>query len=845
MSIVPDDPSQSENPSENQPPLDSQVGVQSDMPDEPTPKVSERASDDPVMMLISGWRNAWQVPALLVGAGMLMLGVAYSIATSPDPDMGPRISRANRLIESEEYQQAIELLNTEVYPWVEKPETPIESKVNYHLAKARSIFRGQKKLNLNDDRNHVAVIREYLEAERLGGALAPKDLASLANTYIARDEIDQALQRAREIPESQRYLRDAIRKEAAESMLDRVNPETDKAMDLLADMLIDPNLKIEDRVWALETQGDVRLSLGFADETITRILRAMPRLDRASADGRSRLHLILAKAYNTLGATKQADAEIETALSMSVDGDPHYPEILLIQAIVEDAQGNTMKARDLYEEIGAKYSNSSAYPRALLGLGETEAALDEPVLSFDSYSTLVELYDSFGIESYPSRKEVLDSLLAQADDSLSTGNADDSIHYATLADQLYRGQEIPSGVLESLALAHQAAAENLLGKPMSEVRTLLGLDPSTRAEVQRHLISAATNYRMHAERHVVSNLPVYAESLWRSADLFDRAGDQPEAIQAFKTYSESMPSDPRHAEALFRLAESLRALGDFKTAADVYNGLIEARDGSAGADIGPFADASHVPLAQAYLYDEDPANDADAEKLLVTALNGSMGTTQTELFRDALLELAGLYDRTDRPERAIERYDEFAARYPDDPDAGTVLFKLADAHRRLSDLIDASLNEVMPAAERNRRLASITKNRHQAIDQYEKAIEELGRKPDSQLGLFESIALRNSYFYLGDCAFDLGEYDNAIQYYDRARDRYVSDPASLVAMVQIVNAYIETGQLGRARTANERARRFYETIDDDVWNDPNLPMDRADWERWLSSSEILLANAGQ
>lgn len=109
------------------------------------------------------------------------------------------------------------------------------------------------------------------------------------------------------------------------------------------------------------------------------------------------------------------------------------------------------------------------------------------------------------------------------------------------------------------------------------------------------------------------------------------------------------------------------------------------------------------------------------------------------------------------------------------------------------------------------------------------------------MGIFESIALRNAHFYLGDCAFDLGEYNTAIEYYDRARDRYVEDPASLVAMVQIVNAYIETGQFGRARTANERAKRFYALMPDDVWDDPTLPMDRSDWERWLESNTQLLA----
>jgi len=825
----------------NEPPADTPVGVEAD-----TPKAKPAlAVEDPIATLKSGWRDAWQVPTLLVGAGMLMLGIAYTIASAPEPDMAPTITLATRLIENEEYERAIELLNTKVYPWVDEPDATKEDKAFYHLSLARSIYRGQKKMLINDDRNHVSVIREYLEAERLAGGLGPKDLASLANTYIARDQIDLALQRAREIPASQRFLRDAVQKQAVNSMLDRVVPETEPAMELLADMLIDPNLPMTDRVWALETQGNVRLEQGYADETITRILRAMPRLERAGVEGRARLHLILSKAYRQVGAIRQAGEQVEHAKALSAAGDLHYAEVLLMDAIIKDSQGQTSAARDVYSEIVERYSSSSAYPLALLGLGETEAGLSEPELAFEAYTTLVESYDGFGIESYPSRKQVLESLLAQSSDALSAGSPTDSIQYANLADKLYHNQEIPTQVLLALAKGHKAAAEMLLGKPMSEVKTLLGLDPSTRAEVQRHLISSATNYRLHADRHIVSSLPTYATSLWESADLFDRAGDQPEAIQAFKLYAESMPSDPRQAEASFRLAESLRALGDFKAAADVYNGLIEARKGNAGADIGPFADASHVPLAQAYLYDEDPANDAQAEQLLVSSIDGSMGSTETELFRDALLELAGLYDRTSRPERAIERYSEFMARYPEDSEAGTVLFKLADAHRRLSDIIEESLSEVMPAAERNNRLAKITKHRYQAIEHFQRTIDTLGAKSDFQLGMFEAIALRNAYFYLGDSAFDLGEFEDAIQYYDRARDRYVSDPASLVAMVQIVNAYIATGQVQRARTANDRARRFYETIPDEIWNDPNLPMDRADWERWLDSSSMLLAQSDQ
>jgi tetratricopeptide (TPR) repeat protein len=101
------------------------------------------------------------------------------------------------------------------------------------------------------------------------------------------------------------------------------------------------------------------------------------------------------------------------------------------------------------------------------------------------------------------------------------------------------------------------------------------------------------------------------------------------------------------------------------------------------------------------------------------------------------------------------------------------------------------------------------------------------------------MELRNSYFYLGDCAFDLGEYETAIHHYDAARERYPKDPASLVAMIQIVNAYLEMGDAKRAETANNRAKAFYASLPESVWSDPDLPMDKDDWQRWLDAMSRL------
>ena len=107
----------------------------------------------------------------------------------------------------------------------------------------------------------------------------------------------------------------------------------------------------------------------------------------------------------------------------------------------------------------------------------------------------------------------------------------------------------------------------------------------------------------------------------------------------------------------------------------------------------------------------------------------------------------------------------------------------------------------------------------------------------------QDLRLRNACLALGDCAMESRDFDNAIRFYDSARERFPRDPAILVAMVQIVRALLEQGRIAEAATANERARRMYESLPDSVWDDPMLPMTRQQWEAWLAAQSSLAAAA--
>jgi tetratricopeptide (TPR) repeat protein len=825
------------------------------MPDETEQTMAEDAASaetagvpepvDPVERVRTGWRNFWQVPALLVASGVLLVGVAFAVATAPDPEFGPVLTQAEGLIEREDYRGAIGLLNDRVYPETgEGGALTQRDRQRYHLAKARAIYWGQKKLDIDDDRNHVSVVREYLEAERQGVRLAPKDLANLADTYLSRGELDLALARIAAMPAGSNAVSEPVVRRAVALLLRPPTPDRARALGLLADVLADADVSIGQRVWAVETQAGVRLDQGYTDETITRLLREIPRLTRAEAADRSRLHLLLARAYRLIGADRQAMDQVRMAASLSAAGDRHFPGVLRERALLEQRAGDTARARDTYTEITGKHADSDAYPWAMLGLGETEALLGSTELSIQAYTKLIDEYDALGIEGEPTRDRVMLSVLERANEALIVGEPQLALRFASLAERAVRGSPLPAPLLETVAVGHELAAEELVDGATTRNDPLFGLDPSTRVEVQRHLVAAATNRRLLAERFVLSDLQRYADSLWIAANLFDRAGDQREAVQAYKTFAEALPSDPRYAQARFNLAESLRAMGEFQAAAEAYKDLIAEKEGSAGVDIGAWADASYVPLAQAYIYDEDPTNDAEAERLLTRAVDGSMTGTGTGMFRDALVELAFLYDRTGRSARAIEKLEEVVERYPGDPQVGLFTYRLAEANRRLAGEIAASLEESLPPTTRLEREALLARHRAEAVDLYARAIGLLSSRRDVERSRIEELSLRNAHFYAGDLLTDLGRYDEAIRAFDLARDRYNNEPATLVALIQIVNIHVARGDLRRARTANERAKRFYLGLPDSTWDDPTLPMDRRDWQAWLDASSQLLATAG-
>lgn len=777
-------------------------------------------------------------------------GIVAAFVTKPKLDLMALMDQAEGMMREEKYRSAIEFLGSKqgMWPYVDSGRATTEEARRYHLLMARGIYRGARTLDVHDPRNDRYVLKEYEEAEHLGAELEAADLEALVETHLALGDLDHGLEAAEHLPAALEEQRIGFLKRIAVESLRRPVPETERALSIIAGMLAEPELKEEDRIWAVGEQARMSLERGAPEDAIEQILRATPRLAHPTGDALAGLLTQLGRAYMALAVpeTDEAYAQLARAIELFDGSNPMMAEALLTVARIEVQRGELDAARERLLRIQQWFGSTEWHLPSLLAMAELESAAGNLDACVEHFQELVTLAKEDELPRWITRDQIALSLTSESATRLSAGDADRAQLLSLLALDLTGLDEAPPEVLRAIADADIEAAAGLMPVERGTSEAVFALSemaPETRAQVRRHLIRAASYLKQYAERMILVDREEYGQALWRSADAFDRAGDTEEAIRSFQEFIEAFPDDPTRAEARFRLAQARQARGEFAEAAELYRELLADRTDPGARDVGEFADRSVIALARTLLADNETGNDAEAEELLLGAMSGrQVGFPESEHFREALLELGLMYYRAGKYPEAIARLDEAVERYPDDPRMPQVRYRLADTMRLSAREASALLQTELTPTRRREVEALRSERLAGAVAMFGAVRDEIEAVPERRRSILDEEYLRNSYYFLGACAFDTGDFAAAIEAYDAARERYPTDPASLVAMVQIVNCYVELGELERARTANERAKLFYQSLPEEVWNDPYLPMGRVEWQRWLDSMATLYAS---
>jgi tetratricopeptide (TPR) repeat protein len=889
--------------------------------------MSTEPTDTPTHRPAPSWRHLWQLPLAATGIAIAIGAAVYAARNTPREDRGDGLVEAASQIDSGEYEAALGTLNTKVLPWLSKAALTKDQQRRFHLLRARAIFMGQRELGINREENHRNILAEYKEAESRAANLTSQDKVFICHTLTSLGEFDKALEEMLRLPEEQAQERLAIHKRLIDAALSGGPARAEAALDLITTFTQEPRLSDEERLWGLGRQAKMLMAAGRPEEAVTRILRAMPRLENATSPAVGEVVATLGEAYLALDQVQRAGTQLERAAEMLGVSHELSPKVARMLAQIDHAIGGESlnRARERYLSVLENWPSSPEVPGTLLGLAEVESAMantqsiammDESLQHYDQLVTIltggkVDLRpavdesseagqatptgrESSKHESGPATQAgwsdhmprggsegeaprgadpafvqtTLRSLMARFNEQFDKKDYRSALQFAVLGERLVGVEQAPGDLLLGLARSHRELAADLLVNAGggTNALTLAQVEPATQREARLHLTRGAEYFRLHAGKSVQTDAQAYGDSLWAAADMFDRAGDLSGSAAAFRQFAADFPSDSRRPMAKFRLAEAYRASGDLEAAANAYRELIAARTSS--REGSPVADASHVPLARTLLADLNPANDGEAEQQLLRVVRGEVGGTATPMFREALRTLGEHYYDTGQFERAIERLGEYVERTridqverasgvpqangsgavarageaaathsQDDGETLGIYFKLADAHRQSAMRIGDGFGVAMPDSQR-RELERARRDRlERAMTLFDSVEKAYDRLPERR-GL-DDLRLRNATFFKADCAFDLGDYDTAIRFYDAAKERYPRDAASLVAMVQIVGALIEQGKMQEAAVANVRAKKFYESLPDAAWEDPTLPMSRRQWEQWLEAQTRL------
>jgi tetratricopeptide (TPR) repeat protein len=168
-----------------------------------------------------------------------------------------------------------------------------------------------------------------------------------------------------------------------------------------------------------------------------------------------------------------------------------------------------------------------------------------------------------------------------------------------------------------------------------------------------------------------------------------------------------------------------------------------------------------------------------------------------------------------------------------------MLFLMADSYRKSAGVLEERIAAARAATTRPALdLSEAATARSQRLQRAEELYAQAGEwyRAHAPTRDIDRLYMKLAYFYRGDCAYDLGKYEEAIRLYGDAAFRYQEDALALTAYVQIVNANVALGKTEEAKAANERAKWMLRRMPQEAFTQATGGMSRAYWEQWLKWS---------
>ncbi|MEO0475542.1 MAG: tetratricopeptide repeat protein [Planctomycetota bacterium] len=812
------------------------------------------------------WSQAWQIPVLLLGLGLLLIGVYFALPRHDVPDYQGVLDDVEVHLLAGELELAESKLNTMTNDGRYEELTGDALQAHtlqlygdlYFRQIDKSVWQGITTpvgtANLNKIR------QQYRDSEKLGRDLPPPALRRYAQTLAALGEDEAALKIVDRMPldlDPPRYrlVRDLIERrlltdpDPASKSLSRLITRYEQELDAEKD----PTEKRLGTIWVMALKAERMLQAGDPDGVVSLLVEGGLHglMKQASERELAPLKVRLGEAYAALGQLEQARLYLRTAQTHLPDGDPLNPRIMVAFGDITLAEGLNSAYEQAYNHYRQAYESDKMGPSsidALIGLGHTEANRDnrfpEALKWFDQ---AVKRILSEQLPSWDGRRDRLAHFLRDihVEREFNRGRFAEALKllkvYAPLEDPDFTAETLFSFAAINEKIGEQSLARAAALAPDEDDP---GKDPNLQArrlhnEEAANAYERAGDYYRKQAAELTHTTDEHGEALWKAAASYEKAQLWGRAAEVYVDFLETSDKQERREEATFRIAQALLAEGQYASAVQRLQQIIE------DSPQGEFAKQSYVPMAHGLASLE---RWGEAEKLLRSVLEDhpSIGP-ESPYYHDAMVALGKLFYRRGANDPrfyaraievlgdeggAVERYQhsqkkEYQRQMP------TLRYMLADSLRLSADGLIEQADQARTETERLAMLATRTERLSDALMNYHMVITELGDWHQDSLTQLEQQYFRNAHFYMADCAFDRGDFETAIGFYLNAVSKYQDHPVALVGWVQIMNARAELGQYEEARSAHDRAIELFNQMPEGAFQRADSLMTRERWDDWL------------
>ncbi len=772
----------------------------------------------------------WQVPLMVLSA-FLFVGTIVSLRPErPVPSVEEWVDEINSLKRGLLLPEAAALARTILQDGHYHPDElgPI------YAALADVLFRSESAKTDRQDRRLLYVLATYAQAELLGFAPDGDALYQQGQVYEwlgqprnALEQYELSLKHAPSDPL-------AVRRQALSLQLYAVRTPRSQLHLKLDELLKDATERPEILQWTLEQ----KVQLLIDEDRLTEGEDVVSNYHSYLADTPYEPFVECLTGLLQYKNKKYDQAELtlrNLRSKLKIREDIHARSGWLLGKVIllDDGPQRPLEAITFFKDVLDAHAVGEYVTASRLGMAEALTDLQRFDEALEYYQAVLADLKSIPQTRLLNRRAVRDSLAIRSRLLHEEDHYGSALAYLQLAADLV---DLDDDETRSFYLSDLASMKESLGKRQRDQSRIAAAGRLEMVQAlgqrSRELFRSAADDYLELSKLKTADESQAAAALWRAASMYDSAGHRSRTIELLEGFLLSRPISDQIPMALFKLGQAYQAQGRLQRAIEQYQRCIRDYPRTTAAY------DSYIPLADCFVM-LGPDYSQQAEDTLLFVLDEppdepNRFTPQSSIYSDAVFKIGDLYFRDGQYEHAVEWLDEALQRYPNDARYPRATFLLAQAYRH-SGLDLETVATDMSNALRREQLQQEKRNRlRRAEELFGQVITRLSGDSADSLTPMQQLQLQLSYTYRADCAFDLGEYERALDLYQEVVRAFREDPIALAAYVQIISNYESLGRTEEIKPALQRAHWLTDKMDPKKFESRLIRNSPADWHKLLA-----------